>query len=270
MALLPPFYLDTVVAIGVGDDLDSRRWIGTGFIVGKPLNPEVQPNERKYSLWLVTNKHVLKAQTKIYIKFNSANDPDSIDYPIDLNVFPWFGHENNLIDVATIKINHKILEDDKRKFGFIQLDEHKYKKSDLKNNETTEGDRIFVLGFPMGLVTKERQYVVCRGGYIARIRDYLEDRTTDFLIDASVFPGNSGGPVIICPEATAITGTKQNDRANLIGIVKSYIAYQDAAVSPQTGRTRIVFEENTGLASVESVDSIIETILLAEKILGMI
>jgi hypothetical protein len=29
MSLLPPFYLDTVVAIGVGDDPSTRKWIGT-------------------------------------------------------------------------------------------------------------------------------------------------------------------------------------------------------------------------------------------------
>jgi len=194
-------------------------------------------------------------------------------HPINLvnnkNEFLWFGHENQKIDVATIKINPQVLEIDKRVYRFFQLEIHSNTKDDLRKSQATEGDRVFVLGFPMGLVAKERQYVICRGGYVARIRDYLENKTTDFLIDASVFPGNSGGPVILCPASTAITGTKQNDKANLIGIVKSYIAYQDVAISPQTGRTRIVFEENTGLASVESVDSIIETILLAEKKLGM-
>jgi len=134
----------------------------------------------------------------------------------------------------------------------------------MKNNHLSEGDRVYALGFPMGLVTKERQYVICRGGYIARIRDYLEDRTTDFLIDAFVFPGNSGGPVITCPTSTAIKGTPQNDKASLIGIVKAYIPYKDVAISSQTGLPRVIFEENTGLAAVESVDSILETIEKAE------
>ena len=34
MALLPPFFLDTVVAIGIGDTPTKRHWIGTGFIYG--------------------------------------------------------------------------------------------------------------------------------------------------------------------------------------------------------------------------------------------
>ena len=33
MALIPPHYLDAVVAIGVGDDPEERKWIGTGFLL---------------------------------------------------------------------------------------------------------------------------------------------------------------------------------------------------------------------------------------------
>lgn len=75
------------------------------------------------------------------------------------------------------------------------------------------------------------------------------------------FPGNSGGPVIIKPEFTHIEGTKSQNESRLIGLVKSYIPYTDVAISPQTGRPRVVFEENTGLTNVEPVDYIIDTIL---------
>jgi len=34
MALIPPRFLDTVVAIGFGDDPEKRRWIGTGLLYG--------------------------------------------------------------------------------------------------------------------------------------------------------------------------------------------------------------------------------------------
>ncbi len=89
----------------------------------------------------------------------------------------------------------------------------------------------------------------------------LEGCSTDYIVDAPVFPGNSGGPVIIKPELVSISGTKSQKESRLIGLVKSYINYKDIAVSPQTGRPRVVFEENTGLTKVEPVDHIIETIL---------
>ncbi len=57
--------------------------------------------------------------------------------------------------------------------------------------ETTEGDYIYVLGFPMGLVSVDRQHAILRSGAIARIRDLFENKSRDFMIDALVFPGNS-------------------------------------------------------------------------------
>lgn len=124
----------------------------------------------------------------------------------------------------------------------------------------TEGDGVYVLGFPMGIVGKERNFVVVRQGSIARIRDVLASSSKEFLVDAFVFPGNSGGPVVVKPEITSIQGTKSLKAAYLIGMVKSYIPYQDAAYSKQTNRPRIIFEENSGLAEVVPVDSVRETI----------
>lgn len=58
----------------------------------------------------------------------------------------------------------------------------------------------------------------------------------------------------------AIKGTKSQNAAYLIGIVKGYVPYQDVAYSLQTMRPRITFEENSGLAAVHPVDYIQETI----------
>ena len=38
-----------------------------------------------------------------------------------------------------------------------------------------------------------------------------------------------------------------------IGIIGEYIPYQEVAISTQTGRPRVVFEENTGLSKVWSI-----------------
>ena len=268
MALLPPQYLNAVVAIGVGDDQKSRQWVGTGFIYGNFIKDVPETNQKQYSIWLITNKHVLEDFNSIYIKFNSAQNQKSKDYKVLLLARngrkKWVGHPNDLIDVATIYLNPNVLKTEGILYDSFRSDITMNKKM-MTSNGITEGDRVFVLGFPMGLVTPDRQYVICRGGYIARVRDFLEDRTNEFLIDATVFPGNSGGPVIFCPSGIFIKGTKSNLQADLIGIVKSYVPYRDYAISAQTKQARIIFEENSGLAAVESIDSIIETVQLAEK-----
>jgi hypothetical protein len=271
MALIPPFFLDTVVAIGVGDDPAARRWIGTGFIYGDPLATESAgtDEEKLYQPWLITNKHVLTDLETIYIKFNSAAEPNSRDYRVTLisrNGRPqWVGHAGEEVDVAAIFLNAGALRREQRRFAFFRGDDHSMPKSGLKKDGVTEGDQVFVLGFPMGLVSPERQYVICRGGYIARLRDFLEEKAADFLVDCMVFPGNSGGPVILCPSALAIKGTKRIGRACLVGIVKSYVPYTDVAISQQTKQPRVVFEENSGLTVVESVDAIRETVELATR-----
>jgi len=256
------------VAIGIGDDPNDRHWVGTGFIYGSFAGKNKEGTSQ-YSTWLITNKHVLIGFHKIFVKFNSAQGTDSKDYDIQLVArngrTKWIGHPDENVDVAAISINLKFLQEEERRFSYFQSDNHTSAKAQMLAEEITEGDRVFVLGFPMGWVSPERQYVICRGGHIARIRDFLENKATDYLIDATVFPGNSGGPVVICPSATAIQGTKIVTKAKLIGLVKAYMPYRDIAISQQTQKARITFEENSGLAIVEPVDAIIETVKLAEK-----
>lgn len=263
MALLPPFYLDTVVAIGTDDDTGQRRWIGTGFLYGNLSHNDL------YDIWFVTNKHVIEKAPHVYLKFNSAVEQNSSDYLLLLTdnngTRLWFEHPSGKADIAVTPIKAQKLRDEQRQFAFIHSNQHVMDKEKMKKLQITEGDRVFVLGFPMGLVDPERQYVICRSGILSRIRDYLDDRTNDYLIDASIYPGNSGSPVINCPSAIAIEGTTGIQQADLIGMVKSYLPYQDTAISQQTGRARIIFEENAGLAAVEGSQAIIETIAFAKQ-----
>ena len=112
----------------------------------------------------------------------------------------------------------------------------------------------------MGLVGTSRNYVIVRQGCLARVRDALLGEEVQFLIDAAVFPGNSGGPVVTAPQPLGITGTPTYNEASLIGIITSYVPYRDIAISQQTGRTRVTFDENSGLALVTPFDFIDETI----------
>ena len=257
MALIPPFYLDCVVAIGDS----NKNWIGTGFLFGYK-----DTNSENYKTFLVTNKHILKDKKDVILRFNPKDSTSSKDYKLslidDTGKLLYKQHSNPNVDVAAINIIVNQLDDDGINYSIFYNDKYSYTINELKNLETTEGDPIFALGFPMGKVGNDRRYTLLRSGAIARIRDLLEGKSTDFIVDAFVFPGNSGGPIILAPHAIQIKNTKSNPKATLIGIVKSYLPYRDIAVSPQTGKARVIFEENTGLTLVEPVDHIIETIML--------
>ena len=121
-----------------------------------------------------------------------------------------------------------------------------------------EGDEVYTLGFPLGLAGDGRNYVIARQGIVARIRDWYDGRSNTILIDASIYPGNSGGPVIAKP--TVFSYTKNRSQPMLIGLVSGYVPYQQFARSDQTGDLVSVSTENSGLATVVPIDKVNETI----------
>lgn len=262
MALIPPFFLDCVVAIGVEKSDETMTWIGTGFLVGKFFKKnDIGQNE--YHIFLVTNKHVLDGMDSVKVRFNPQSSESAKNYDIPLvnnGTKLWTGHHTENIDVAAMYINHSILLKEGMKFNYFKSNSDILYIDQMAEDGMTEGDSIFVLGFPMNLIGSDRQYVIARSGSIARIRDVLEKRSDNFIVDSLVFPGNSGGPVISRPEIVSIEGTKSINKAYLIGMVNSYISYTDVARSQQTKKVRIIFEENTGLSNVIPADFIMETI----------
>ena len=261
MALIPPFYLDCVVAIGTTDADGNHRWVASGFLYGVRL-PEDEP--RTHQVFLVTNRHVLADLPHAYLRFNPQDDKPAREFGLDLidekGKPLWFTHPNDQIDVAVAPINFDLLQEHGMQVAYFENDRHSATIEMLKQAGVTEGDFAYVFGFPMGLVGGHRNSVIVRSGTLARIRDVLAGSNTAFLVDAFVFPGNSGGPVVLKPEALAIEGTSAQTMPYLIGVVQAYVPYEDVAVSMQTGRPRIVFEENAGLAAVLPIDFIEETI----------
>ena len=124
-----------------------------------------------------------------------------------------------------------------------------------------EGDDIFFMGYPLylGVLTGAVPITpIVRAGIIA-LRNL--DRT--FLIDANVFPGNSGSPVFFRPSPFQFNAENRLSFRNirppkLLGVVTSIVPYRDAAYSKQTGQLRVVFEENSGLASTISIEIVRE------------
>lgn len=264
MALIPPFMMDCVVAIGFPDSQNNVVFVGTGFLFGRLL-PNTEPSAGdRYQVFLVTNRHVVAGQHVAYLRFNPKAPSPAHLFSADLlepNGDPiWFGHPDPEVDIAVLMVEGNQLRDAKIQFNFFCGDKHVMTHPEALRDGLSEGDGVFVLGFPMGNVGVERNYVVVRQGAIARIRDSLMGAVKDFLIDATVFPGNSGGPVITRPEIASITGTTSINRAVLIGVVAAYLPYNDVAISQQTRRPRIIFEENSGLTSVVPIDRVVEVV----------
>jgi S1-C subfamily serine protease len=263
MALIPPFFLDCVVAVGIDAGEGKRQWIASGFLYGHFLS-KVDEKTNRYEVYLVTNRHVLEGQKVVYLRFNPRDAVPAREYTLQFagveNPAVYSTHSDPDIDLAVVKIDANILDKDGIRFAFFKSDQHVADRKSLEDLGFTEGDFGYILGFPMGLVGAKRSFVIVRQGAIARIRDYLAGASKEILMDCMIFPGNSGGPAVTKPEAMSIQGTKSQSAAYLIGVVTQSISYRDVAISQQTKQPRVVFEDNSGLASIVPIQYLVELI----------
>jgi len=278
-APLPAQVFNSVVAIGRTMPDGSRAWIGSGFLYAYLDHPDLK-GESRYRSYIVTNRHVLVSLSEILVRFNPGSlSPETraetmtvrlvdaegkqlwmADETLDVGAIPWAPPRDVVMRLKNL--------------GFIIGEAHidptimapgTILSRRLRESDAAEGDEVFLPGFPIGVMTDQlfganRNYPVLRRGMIAWIQPALENLTPDFLVDALIFPGNSGGPVLRqCAGSAA-------GEVCLIGMVKSYLPYSDVASSRQTGRPRVTFEENSGLAVVIPVDQIDRTI--AEHLRG--
>jgi len=238
----------TVIFLGFVDENGRILQSGTGFLVNI-----------SNVFFLVTAKHVIvnpqkdNFQDKGMLAFFNGKDgkkrPLSIDSLKDNYHFQWIFHQNKNVDIAMLPFGIDPENDDLLAIA----------DSSFLSTELYEGYDIFFLTYhpELGLHTKVTPLL--RNGTISLING---DNT--FLIDAAAFPGNSGSPVFLKPSAI-----RYNEQGNFVmgkdelggkflGIIGSYVPYQDVAVSTQTGQPRVIFQENTGLSMVWSVSFIKE------------
>lgn len=261
MALIVPQFVNSVVSIGRGEG-EEYQSLATGFLAGFLNGNTDSKGNKLYTACLVTNRHVFDKKEKAILRFNVVARGTKT-YTVLLKDQQanrlWMVHADEKVDLAVLPINFNLLINEGINCVFIS-EEHMAFRSTVKEDGIVAGDFIYVLGFPLGIVGRQQNYVVVRGGVIARIDDEVIQSQHAFLIDSTVFPGNSGGPVFLKPELVSIEGTKAVSKSYLLGIVSSYIPYRDACVSQQTGEARIVFVENSGLSYVVPMDFVRETI----------
>jgi Trypsin-like peptidase domain len=292
-ALLPPRFANAVVALGsmqpriLPGQPCTTEWFteGTGFLYGYLIKDDPDMAKRKYEVFLVTNRHVIEdhaaslASSRVQqARIDNPNckptvgPEDTITMRLnplnaslqgrqfDIALKDWFFHPNGAIDVAAVRLNAGFLKDEGLLDVFFSNDVMAANKAKLKTMGVSAGDGVFVLGFPMNLGGVQRNYVIVRQGCVARIVDMIDGVSSTYLIDSFIFPGNSGGPVVLRPDLSSIEGTSGQSNAVVIGFVRSYLPYTDLAISQQTRHPRISFEENSGLAEVLPTDFIDEAI----------
>lgn len=232
-------WLRTVVSLEVlGASGTAPASIGTGFLVKTP-NAHVL---------LVTAKHVVvdangRVRRQLAYRINQAGSTSLLvsDGALPAVLGSWFLSADSDVACRFLALGPT---SEIALFDFGQF---------LKGALVRPGAPILVPGFPMGLRSEEYSTPLVRRGVVAR------SAARELLIDAALFPGNSGGPVFYVPvfkvappiQSYAISSNR------VLGLVSEGISYVETEVSAQTGKPRITFEQHAGLTKVVPGDGIL-------------
>ena len=84
------------------------------------------------------------------------------------------------------------------------------------------GDEVFITGFPKGLEANAIGFPILRSGRIASFPLTPADLLGTFLVDFSVFGGNSGGPIFLNQASRAMgAGLGLGQFVAILGLVSS-------------------------------------------------
>ena len=255
MALIPEDYFKCVLALGREP---ASEWVATCFLCSKRIG------DKRYH-FLVTNKHVFENESELYFRLFNRNDKEykGLRLPLKDNNGKMLYSSHQSEDVAAITLAGGYLDDRGYEWIGFDVDENMISSVDYYKAGGSVGARVFMLGFPMGLVDINKNDPICRGGYIAR------ENNNGYLLDIQNFPGNSGSPIISCPETVTLKNTKPLTKSLLIGIVSSYIPYRKQLRDLQTKEIVEVRDENSGLANACNVEVIREVIDMELKRFGI-
>ena len=254
---IPGGPLKCVAAIGYADEGETI-WMASGFLYA----PAKQRG--RSGVFLVTNRHVIEGFSELVVRLEGASGSSHAD--VRVHAAPagdspyWVGHPDPEVDIAVTRVRPAVV-----KGQSLEADATSQRaaasRSELKAAGFGEGDAVFVLGFPMGLVDESLHLAIVRQGTVARCRDVYEGASPAYLLDVTVFPGNSGSPVFArLPIKSPVGESALSHSLTLIGIVTSYLSFHDVAYSAAPRRPRVIFEENSGLALAHPMDLVDETI----------
>ena len=200
MALIPPKYLQAVVALGLRaapeeaeETAQAMRELGTGFLYAY-LSSEGQADSG-FRLWLVTCKHVIEQAIKatngdeILVRLNRSEHRGMQTFKISLRQGEgpdWTAHPT--ADVAVIATSWQDLETKGVQWETFAAGRNTLRREKAAEVGLSEGDETFVLGFPIGWRPGRQDYPIVRHGMLAQVQGWLRSEHDTYLVDGSGFP----------------------------------------------------------------------------------
>lgn len=247
------------------------QFIATGFLVNVQGICHLVTAKHVVNNFIVTETKSDKAvrrfiDDKMFIFFNRKDGKigfRSIGYAKKTESVKWIFHDDEKVDLAVIPFA-------------VSADDDVVTMPDIMFLDTSKLQEIydvFFIAYQPGAESQKRIAPVMRTGMISLIND---DKT--FYFDGFAFPGNSGSPVFFKPAAVRFGQSgfdigSDNLGGKFIGIVGEYVPYREVAISAQTKRPRVIFEEHTGLSRVWSANflrDIEDSVAFKQQLQGII
>lgn len=251
-----------------GDTLRVQYFkvIGTGVIFANPDTTDIAP-------YIVTAKHVFFnpkkdwKPDKLRIRFSWFSEKSVFDYHgIEINLkvnnkYIWTPHPNSYVDLAILPLKVSIKDAGKGSITPVRIN------NIATIDDAFEGASILLFGYPGAVGPDYWTKPIVRNGVIAHV-NYKHFGDVPFLIDAMVFPGNSGGPVFTVPSGMKRFGNFGiGGNSKFLGIVSS-VYRETVNVEPASTPYVITSKDSTtnhyktfdfiGLSVIEPADKVKE------------
>ncbi len=171
--------------------------VGTGFFYMVRLDDE------RYTVILVTNKHVLEGCEGIELKLPLKDDDGLPSANMHTWTLEFIGdpilHPDSNIDLAAISVTnlHALDANGKKRFPFYVA----FEKSAIPTKDIWESfdsiEEVTMIGCPNGLYDSVNNSPIVRKGITATAPSRNYEGRPEFMIDLACFPGSSGSPVFL-------------------------------------------------------------------------
>lgn len=258
--------------------IEGDSSIGTGFIV------EHEWSEGQRGPFLVTNKHVVLGATRGRITFTEQDSAGEVPGPaltrtttveIAQDGWRWTGHRSQDVDIAVMPLGPVINELNSRgKTIFYRSIPTTLIPSQEILDDLDAVEEVLFLGYPNNVYDRVNNLPIARKGITATPPSVNYEGKPVFLVDASVFPGSSGSPVLLYNVGmwAGRKGTTVGNRILLLGVLAAVLfREQDGSLEfeeiPTTVTPIVRTKEMIDLGIVYKAHTIVEAIelLLRER-----